>query len=314
MKTRKIIVAALIVLLFLSFFSCETVTPLLDRLAPGIVQGISQGLQGLGVPPNIADSLARSGVDIGAELARNSFEEITPEGEYYLGRAVAANILTRYSLQTNTPALTAYLNRICHALVVNSLRPEIFNGYRVAILDTDEINAFATPGGHIFLTRGLIDSATSEDTLAAVIAHEIAHIQLAHGFAAIKQSRVNQAFAQAAFDVGTAATDIDLTRVAETFGLSVDVVVNAMLNGYSREQEFEADSVAMSLLALAGYNPSALIDVLRMLERNQPGRRGGFNNTHPTPAQRITNAQRTVGNYEVEDTNSYRVARYRAVR
>jgi predicted Zn-dependent protease len=149
--------------------------------------------------------------------------------------------------------------------------------------------------------------------LAAVIAHEIAHIQLAHGFEAIKRSRVNQAFAQAAFDVGTAASNIDLTRVAETFGLSVDVVVDVMLNGYSREQEFEADSVAISLLALAGYEPSALIDVLRLLERNQPNRRGGFNNTHPTPAQRITNAQRTVGNYEVEDTRSYRVARHRAV-
>jgi len=137
---------------------------------------------------------------------------------------------------------------------------------------------------------------------------------LAHGYAAIRRSRVNQAFAQAAFDVGTAASDIDLTRVAETFGLSVEVLVDVMLNGYSKEQEFEADALAMSLLALAGYEPSALIDILRVLERNQQGRRGGFNDTHPTPAQRITNAQRTVGNYEVEDTRSHRVARFRAAR
>jgi predicted Zn-dependent protease len=112
--------------------------------------------------------------------------------------------------------------------------------------------------------------------------------------------------------VGTAATGYDLAGVVETFGLSVDVVVDAMLNGYSREQEHEADSVAMSLLALAGYQPSALIDVLRMLERNQPDRRGGFNSTHPTPAQRITSVQRIAGSFEVEDTRSFREARYRA--
>ena len=310
---KKIIAVVFCVLLIVSFSSCESAPNVLQQLAPAVVQIASRGLQELGVPPQIADSLAKSGVDVASVMARNRYEEITPEGEYYLGRAVAANILTRYRLVTNMPALTAYLNRICNALAVNSLRPEIFNGYRVAILDTDEINAFATPGGHIFLTRGLINSAASEDALAAVIAHEIAHIQLAHGFAAIKRSRVNQAFAQAAFDVGSAATDIDLARVTETFGLSVDIVVDAMLRGYSRDQEFEADSLAISLLSLAGYEPSALIEVLRVLERNQPARRGGFNDTHPTPAQRITNAQRTVGNYEVEDTSSYRVARFRAV-
>jgi len=311
---KKVLVAVFaIFLLSLSFYSCETVTAAVGEVAPGLAQGISIGLQSLGIPEDVAGALARSGVDIGLVLARNTFEEITPEGEYFLGRAVAATILTRYSLQTNMPAVTAYLNQIAHALVVNSIRPELFHGYRVGILDTDEINAFATPGGHIFLTRGLIESTTSEDTLAAVIAHEIAHIQLAHGFEAIRNSRVNEAFAQAAFDVGSAASGFDLENVTETFGLSVDLVVDTMISGYSRQQEFDADAVAMSLLALAGYNPSALIEVLEVLQRNQPTRSGGFNSTHPSPADRISNARRIVGNFEVADTRSYRVARHRAI-
>ena len=286
-----------------TFFACET-----------IQQAASIGLQAVGVSPQVADALARSGIDVLTVAANNQFEEVTPEQEYFLGRAVAANILASYRLKTDAPALTTYVNRIAAALVVNSIRPEIFSGYHVAVLDSDEINAFATPGGHIFLTLGLVNSATSEDTLASVIAHEIAHVQLAHGYATIKNSRLNQAFAQAAFDVGSAGTGYDLAGMAETFGLSVDAMVNVLLNGYSREQEFQADAMAMSLMSLAGYEPSALIDMLRVLETNQSGRRGGFNNTHPTPAQRIANAQTTVGNYNAEDTRSYREARYRAVR
>jgi len=139
MKRMKLIATIVIVLLALSFSSCETAASVFQQLSPEIAQLASRGLQELGIPPQVADSLAKSGVDVAGVMARNRFEEITPEGEYFLGRAVAANILTRYRLQTNIPALTAYLNRICNALVINSIRPEIFNGYRVAILDTDEI-------------------------------------------------------------------------------------------------------------------------------------------------------------------------------
>jgi predicted Zn-dependent protease len=250
-------------------------------------------------------------------------EEITQEQEYYIGRAVAANILGGYKLQTNKPALTAYVNKITNAIVVNSEKSEIFNGYHAAILDSDEINAFATPGGHIFLTRGLINSAASEDALASVIAHEIAHIQLRHGIDAIKDSRkIN-----AAVETGKAAVDlfgpviesktgVNVSKVAElseTLGFSVDDIVTTMItNGYSQKQEFEADAKALELLSSAGYEPSSLLEVLNVLEKNQTSRPGGFNKTHPTPAQRIANVQKTVGNFSVEDTRSFRTTRYAA--
>jgi len=210
--------------------------------------------------------------------------------------------------------MTAYVNKICNALVINSTRPEIFNGYHAAILDSDEINAFATPGGHIFLTRGLINSSTSEDTLAAVIAHEIAHIQLEHGLKAIKDSRRTQAAMDTLNTGTTVLAGKELEEITGVFGVGVSDITNSLMNGYSQKQEFEADSLAIAFLALAGYEPSSLLDVLATLEKNQPGRPGGFNKTHPTPAQRIDEAKKTVNNFSVTDTRSYREARYRAVR
>ena len=138
--------------------------------------------------PRLAGAVSQSGAAIG-----RAAEDISPEQEYYIGRAVAATILTNYKIYTENPALSAYLNQICQAIVINSSQPELYNGYHVAILDSPELNAFATSGGHIFVTLGLLECVTSEDALAAVIAHEIAHIQLQHSIKAIKTSRITHA-------------------------------------------------------------------------------------------------------------------------
>jgi predicted Zn-dependent protease len=263
----------------------------------------------------ISESTASAIVKSGQAFEK-AFEEITPEQEYYIGRAVGANILANYKLENSKPNLVTYVNRICSALVIHSPRPEIFNGYHVNILDSNEINAFSTPGGHIFITRGLAGCATSEDTLAAVIAHEIAHIQLQHGLKSIKNSRITQALLVTGSSAASAASSkYDLPELKGIFSESVNEIVTTMVNnGYSQPQEFEADSMAMELLALIGYEPGSLLEMLAVLEKNQPGRPGGFNKTHPSPAQRITNAKKASGKYQVPDTRSFRKARYDSVK
>ena len=262
------------------------------------------------IDQNTAAAISRSSQAIGSAA-----EEITPEQEYFIGRAVAAHILSRYSIWNGNPALTAYLNRICRAIVINSPRPDIYNGYFVMILDSNEINAFATPGGHIFVTRGLVSSANSEDALAAVIAHEIAHIQLQHGIKAIRTSRITQALLVTGASTAGAVTGYDINELTDIFNESVGEIVTTMVNnGYSQTQEFDADNLALNMLASTGYSPSGLIDMLRELQRVQSGQSGGFSKTHPSPAQRISNAERSVGRYSVTDTRSYRQARFRAVR
>jgi predicted Zn-dependent protease len=84
-----------------------------------------------------------------------------------------------------------------------------------------------------------------------------------------------------------------------------------MKNGYSQAQEFEADSTAITLLAAAGYNPGALVEMLMVLQRVQSSQKGGFNSTHPSPASRISNAQKMNNRYFVQDTTSYRVPRFK---
>jgi predicted Zn-dependent protease len=241
-------------------------------------------------------------------------EDITPEQEYYIGRAVAANILKTYSLWRGSPALTAYLNRICSAIVINSPRPDIYNGYHVAILDSNEINAFATSGGHIFITRGLITVANSEDALAAVIAHEVAHIQLQHSIKAIKTSRVTNAFMVTGASVTGVVSGYDVDDVTSLFNDTVgDIVGTLVNNGYSQAQEFNADSTALSLLAEAGYNASGLAEMLKELEKVQKNDSGGFSKTHPSPASRLASVERTLAKQpELADNSSYRRARFAA--
>jgi predicted Zn-dependent protease len=260
----------------------------------------------------IIDQETAGAVTGAADAISKAAEEITPEQEYYIGRAVGANILTNYKIYSGNPDLTAYLNKICSTLVINSAKPELFNGYHVVILDSTEINAFSTSGGHILVTRGLIACTSSEDTLAAVIAHEIAHVQLQHSVKSIKTSRFTNAVLATGSAAATAA-GTNTGELTEIFGESVNEAVNTMVNnGYSQTQEFAADSLALSLLASAGYTPSSLVEMLQSLNQKQSGQTGGFSKTHPTPAQRITNVNKTLNQYTVTDTRSFRTARYRA--
>ena len=243
-------------------------------------------------------------------------EDFTPEQEYYIGRAVGAQILTRYSVDSSGPDQTAYLNKILQALVVNSPGPELYNGYHAVILDSDEINAFATSGGHIFVSRALIDSAASEDTLAAVLAHEIAYVQLRHSVKAIQADRKAQAIrAFAASGTGALTGGTALEELTDIFDKSItDALITLIDKGYSRDQEFDADTNALALLAAAGYDPVSLLDMLRTLDQDQPNHPGGFNATHPVPRDRLNNVNRRLGGYSVPDTRAFRRARFSAAR
>ena len=241
-------------------------------------------------------------------------DNLTPENEYYLGRAVAAKIAGTYKIYRD-PALETYLNKICQTIVISSPRPDIYNGYHVAILDTDEINAFATPGGHIFVTRGLIACAGNEDALAAVIAHEIAHIQLRHALTSIRNARyVNAAVSGALAGAGGAGGNVK--ELAGIMGDSVNEVITTMVvNGFSPAQEFEADTTALSLLAAAGYQPAGLLEMLEVLKQKQGNNKtAGFGKTHPSPAERITKVKKNIGKYKVPDTRNYRTKRFNDIR
>jgi len=233
-------------------------------------------------------------------------EEPATKDEYYIGRAVAANILAVYKPYTVSPELTKYVNLICQALVINSNYSAVYNGYHVMVLDSREINAFSTPGGHIFITKGLIDIVPSEDALAGIIAHELAHIMLKHGMKMIDDMKI---VSQADEMAGRAAafSGNENARIV-SFRNAVNGYFDAMIkSGYSQPQEIEADTLAVKLLAVTGYDPRGLLEILNILKTVQSG---GINNTHPSPAQRIVNLQGQIAGFKTADNGSSRKERF----
>lgn len=260
--------------------------------------------------PSTVEAVVETGKSIG-----KAAEEITPQQEYYIGRAVGATLLSRYRIHDLNSQLTKYLNKIGNALVINSEKPELYNGYHVMVLDSEEINAFATSGGHIFVTRGLLACADSEDALAAVIAHEIAHIQLQHSIKAIKTARITEAVRVTSTSALSIAADgLELGELTSVFDDSVSEIVTTLINsGYSKTQEFEADRVALKLLSETGYQPDCLLDMLILLQENQKKYRGGFNDTHPSPSERIKRVKNELRQYSLQNTRLLREERFQAV-
>jgi predicted Zn-dependent protease len=250
-------------------------------------------------------------------------QDYTPEEAYYLGRAVAAAILELYPLWTGRPGITPYLNLICQAIAINSPRPDPYNGYHVTILDSDAINAFATPGGHIFITRGMAERAPSEDALAGVIAHELAHIQLMHGLSVIAETRYfdeTGAMARQAEDIARRRSAAAGSALEKTAALrnAVSGIMDALLkDGYTIEQEFEADAYAVTLLAAAGYDPAGLAEMLDVLRRDSQEQRpgaalnSGQNATHPSPARRLAKLPGAADLSGGRRTRAFRDARFK---
>lgn len=242
---------------------------------------------------NLSDIDVDSVVKVG-KSAFKSFRSITPEQEYYIGRTVSAEILKNYRIFKNKQA-TLYLNQMGTLLSYASPRPETFGGYHFAILDSDEINAFAAPGGFIFVTRGLLRCTTSEDGIAAILAHEIAHVSHKHGLRSIKKSRMTQTLMLLGTEAAKQAGTQDAQRLARVFEDSVgDVVKTIVSRGYSRSYEEEADIEAAKILRKVGYNDGALIVMLaEMKKRLKPGGLD-FMKTHPDPLDRIDAVKDTI--------------------
>lgn len=218
------------------------------------------------------------------------------EQEYYLGRTVSANILNEYPLYNNKEA-TSYLNQVGKTLSLNSDMPETYGGYHFAILDSDEINAFAAPGGFIFVTKGMVKLCKSEDALASVLAHEIAHVELKHGVDSIKQSRMTELATVIGKESIKNFGDEKLQAITENFGGAIEDIMHTMVvNGYSRELEFEADQNAIKILKRTGYNTSAIVDMLSQMDKRLEHDTLGFGSTHPAAKDRIESLKELVDN------------------
>ena len=241
----------------------------------------------------VAESQGAISAEQGEAIRKSSsavgqaFTDITPEQEYYIGRAVGATLLDRYRPYDHD-GRNRYLNQVGQAVVLSSERPQTFAGYHFLILDADEINAFAAPGGLIFVSRGMLRCCRNEEELAAVLAHEVGHVQLRHGLQAIKKSRLTSALTIVGTEGAKQFGSQELAELTSAFEGSIkDVTATLINNGYSRAFEREADEAAQAILARSGYDPAALTTMLAEMQRRlQPGG-ADFARTHPAPGERI---------------------------
>ena len=231
-----------------------------------------------------------------AESATKSFkavskalEDITPEQEYYIGRTIGAIVLDKYK-PYNHAQTNYYLNQLGQTLSRFSDLPELYDGYHFITLDSSEINAFATPSGLIFVTRGMLRCCQHENSLAAVLAHEIAHVQHKHGLQSIEKDRITKATSILAIEGTKTFANSDLANLTTTFENSIKDITSTMINtGYSQAFENEADETAVTILQRVGYGGQGLIDMLKIMQKQLKPGGLDFAKTHPSPTDRIEN-------------------------
>ena len=220
-------------------------------------------------------------------LAGGQATESDVAAEIAFGQSIAARVLGRVPLYTN-PQVTRYVNLVGRAVAMHASRPEL--SYRFAILDSDEVNAYSAPGGYIFLTRGALQTLQDEAELAAVLAHEIAHITQRH---IVKQFNIRGSDESATSSVGRLlGGSSDSARIA--ISQAVDKAVSMLFEtGYNHRDELESDQVASVILAMTGYDPSALHRYLNRLNKANSGRKK-VSRTHPPTTERLNELMKTM--------------------
>jgi predicted Zn-dependent protease len=255
-------------------------------------------------------SKMESAMKIGKAVAKG-FEDITPEQEYYIGRTVGAMILAKYKPYNNDGA-NQYINVLGQTLAQASDLPETYGGYHFQIQDSDEINALAAPGGLIFVTRGILRCCKHEDAVAAVLAHEIGHVQFRHGLQAINKSRITSALSTIAIEGTKQFGSSTLASLTETFEDSITDITSTLINnGYSRSFEREADKAAVTIMQRVGYNPRGLLDMLETMQTELKPGGLDFAKTHPSPESRIKDIRKQTGEMEKVDAPKARQDRYK---
>jgi len=260
------------------------------KAVDAVVQGTAKVAKDAGV---INEKQAAS-IQKTSAAFRKSAEEFTDSEEHYIGRSVAAEVFARYRASSDERKM-AYLTRVGRAVAQASDRPETFGGYHFQILESDEVNAFAAPGGFIFVTTGTLALCADEDMLAGVLAHEVAHVVEKHGLKAISKARLTEAFATLTGEAAQILTDHQATELANTLAGSVaDISRTLMETGYSRGSEEDADELAARYAARAGYDPRGLERFLVAMQERASVAQGGFGKTHPAATDRLETVREVI--------------------
>ena len=204
---------------------------------------------------------------------------VSLDKEIQMGQQVASEFEQTAKL-IEDPVITEYVDRVGQNLVKHSDAKVPFH---IKVVDTDEVNAFAFPGGFFYVNKGLILAAENESELAGVMAHEISHVTARHATARMSKAQILQLAAIPALFVGGYWAQMAIQN-----GLGLGI--NLELLGVTRESEKEADQLGIQYLWNTGYDPNGFVSFFEKLqaqEKSKPGKLSGFFRTHPFTVDRI---------------------------
>ena len=223
-------------------------------------------------------------------------QEANTEREIDFGRGVSAKILGKYPILRDERKVR-YISQIGTGISAQLGRPEL--RYFFGILDTDEINAFAAPGGYIFVTRGALKLMRNEAQLAGVLAHELAHVDQKHIVRKLKIQSIDRSVTSGIAQVlggATLAAKIALERLND---LAFKML---MEEGLSKEDEADADKKALEMLMSTGYDLQSYLEYLQSLKPYlEQGQAKVLSKTHPTIEFRYNNLREFIIKNELEN-------------
>jgi len=214
---------------------------------------------------------------------------ITKEQEMALGIESAPHMAQQYGGLYPDQRAQAFVKQVGNKIVDNSVVAR--SGYQFdfhLLADPNVINAFALPGGQVFITQALFSKLQNEDQLAGVFGHEIGHVIARHGAERMAKDQLIQGVTGAAV---IAAGDYSSAQ-------GIQMIANMIGLKYGREQELESDDLGVRFMYEAGYDPSHMIEVMKILKAaGGPNRAPEFQSTHPDPENRIEKIQAAIEKY-----------------
>jgi predicted Zn-dependent protease len=215
---------------------------------------------------------------------------VSERQEQQIGDRVASQVNAQVPM-VHDPALNAYVTTLGLSIARHTDRPNV--PYRFYIVDTDQVNAFALPGGHVYVNRGLIERTRTQAELAAVIAHEVAHVAARHGARNLQRQLRTSSLVSVLYEMILGREPAILDQDALNLGGALWSASN------SRAEESEADQLAVKYLIRSGVDPRGMVKLLRRLlkeekEAPQGAPQVAWFASHPTTENRVQNTEREI--------------------
>ncbi len=218
--------------------------------------------------------------------------DISPQQEVALGLQAAPEMAQQFGGLHPDQRAQQLVDQMCNELIGSTAAKETPYEFDCHVLaDEETINAFALPGGQVFVTAGLMDRLQSEGQLAGVLGHEIGHVVARHGAEHIAKARLTQGLTGAAVIATYDPNDPSSQRNA-----AVAALIGQLVNmRFGRQDELESDRRGVRFLSEAGYDPRSMVEVMRILEKaGGGGRQPEFFSTHPNSANRISTIEAAI--------------------